>query len=315
MCEAVVVPVRPANPMTETVIMCVTSSQVTVAVPVPGEALDGFSLMPLSVVVNVKMAALAWLTESSSPAAIAAAKIDVLLQRIALPLLFRLRLLENKGVVADDRHLRAVRRQPGDIHFRPADHEIGVDERVADPLGPPLVRILWLFAFEREVEPRAVGDVAGGVLVEEDVVEDETRLADARAAVHERDLAQERRALVQLELGADGVGARRRFDIRDAAVLEGQLEVLDDDAVERQRPRRADGALRAPAVRRREDLLRRHVREMPAAPGRRDRPGTETGKRQEPNREIGSGTVEPERVEAAVVQPRCAIVQVLAVRL
>ena len=85
MCDAVVVPSRPLN-MTETVIMCVASSQVTEAVPVAGEALGGNSLRPVRVVLNVKMAALAWLTESSSPAAIAAAKIDVLFQRIALPL-------------------------------------------------------------------------------------------------------------------------------------------------------------------------------------------------------------------------------------
>ena len=107
MCEAVVVPVRPLN-MVETVIMCVLSSQVTVVVPVPGEAVGGFSLAPESVAVNVKKAALAEPTENSSPAAIAAAKIDVFLQRIALPLSCRVLLLENKRVVADNRHLRAV---------------------------------------------------------------------------------------------------------------------------------------------------------------------------------------------------------------
>src|SRR4051812_47009360 len=84
MCEAVVVPVRPLK-VTETVMVCAASSQRTVAVPVPGEPLGGNSLAPLSVVVNVKMAALAWLTANTSPAANAAAKIEVFFQRIALP--------------------------------------------------------------------------------------------------------------------------------------------------------------------------------------------------------------------------------------
>ena len=85
--------------------------------------------------------------------------------------------------------------------------------------------------------------------------------------------------------------------------------------LERQRARRADRSLGAPAVRRGEDLLRRHVREVLTPPGGRDRPGAEAGKRQEPDREIGSGAVESESVEAAVVEAARPLVQVLAVRL
>ena len=56
-------------------------------------------------------------------------------------------------------------------------------------------------------EPGAEGDVAGGVLVEERVVEDQARLLDRRGAVDQRDLSEERRLLVDPELMANDLGA------------------------------------------------------------------------------------------------------------
>ena len=64
-------------------------------------------------------------------------------------------------------------------------------------------------------------------------MEDEPCPTHARDPVHQCDLAEERCALVELELRADGIGSRGRADLDGLAVLEGQLEVLDHDARER----------------------------------------------------------------------------------
>ena len=91
-------------------------------------------------------------------------------------------------------------------------------------------------AVDRHRQARAVGDVAGRVLVEQRVLEDEPRLLDGRGAVDERDLAEVRRLRIGLELAADDVGALRRTDVDDLPSLEAQLEIADDRA----RRRRAD---------------------------------------------------------------------------
>src|SRR5215208_7458800 len=88
MCEAVVVPTRPLKLMV-TDIMCVVVSQLTEAVPVPGEALGGNSLGPLRTALNVSVSALARLTPNTSAAAIDAATIVVALQFISPPLVLR----------------------------------------------------------------------------------------------------------------------------------------------------------------------------------------------------------------------------------
>ena len=87
-------------------------------------------------------------------------------------------------------------------------------------------------------------------------------LPDARVAVDERDLAEEARALVGRHLLAHGVRAGLGAHLDDLARLEAQLEAADDRAAERERERRAHGALGAPPVGRREDLLGRHVDEV-----------------------------------------------------
>ena len=102
------------------------------------------------------------------------------------------------------------------------------------------------------VDPLAVGDVAGRVLVEERVEEDEPGVADARVAVDERDLAEERRALV---------GARSRsrttsapfvaFTSTTSPALEPQRRGrARSGRCSGERHRRADDALRAQPVRR-----------------------------------------------------------------
>ena len=162
------------------------------------------------------------------------------------------------------------------------------------------LRLQSLFAFDASREPRAVGDVARRVLVEEGVVEDEAGLADARAAVDERDLAEERGALVRLELRADDVRARRRLDLDDAAALEGQLEVARRLA---RRARAARVERTVPSVRRQSGVVKTSSVGMFGTCWRPhavvDRPERPAGARQEPDREIGSGAAEAERVEAA----------------
>ena len=121
-------------------------------------------------------------------------------------------------------------------------------------------------AVDDEREAGAVRDVAGRVLVEERVVEERARLADARLARHERDLAEPVGVLDRLEVAADELRTALRLDAHGSTVLERQLQTADDLAGERKRPRRADRPLRASRVGRGEDLLGRHVRDVSGSP-------------------------------------------------
>ena len=149
-------------------------------------------------------------------------------------------------------------------------------------------------------EAGAVGDVRGGVLVEERVQERDPGPADGRRPVDERDLAEPARALVRLELGPDGVLAGGRTELDDLAVAEAKLQVADDRPRQAEGPRRPDDAVRPPPVRAREDLLGGEVRHVPEPPlglglGRLpERAG------QEPDGEVRPIAVEADRVEAAL---------------
>jgi hypothetical protein len=157
-------------------------------------------------------------------------------------------------VVPEERHDRAVARDPVHVDLRAAHHEVGVDGRDVDALDHAAFHSLRVRA--------PVGDVARRVLVEERVEEGETRLPDARGAVHERDLAEVRRPLVRGELAFDHLGALLRLHLDDPAVLETQLEALHDPAVESERACRADDAFGAAQVGGGEGLLGGHVRDV-----------------------------------------------------
>ena len=118
---------------------------------------------------------------------------------------------------------------------------------------------------DRHRQAAAVRDVAGGVLVEERVVEDEPCLPDTRGAVHERDLAEERRLVVLPQLRPDHVGAVAvRLDVHDPA--SPRSGPASPRPARRSRGRSTGtsthDSLGATPVGRREDLLRRQVRQV-----------------------------------------------------
>ena len=74
-------------------------------------------------------------------------------------------------VVAEDRHRLAVAGEPVDLELRAADHEVGVHVGDVDAFAG--------LAGDCLDDREAVGDVAGGVLVEQRVEEREPGLPDA----------------------------------------------------------------------------------------------------------------------------------------
>src|SRR5207302_5910701 len=110
------------------------------------------------------------------------------------------------------------------------------------------VEALSGLAVDEEREAGAIGDVTGRVLVVERVVEDRSRLADARFLRHERALAEPVGIFDRLELAADEVRTALRLDADGSALLERQLQSADDLAGERQGQGHADRPLRARGV-------------------------------------------------------------------
>ena len=88
--------------------------------------------------------------------------------------------------------------EPGDLELVRADHEVDVE--AAD------VEAVALLLGGRERIRGAERDVARGVLVEQGVVEHGAELPDPALAIDERELAEPGRALVQLDLGTQGLG-------------------------------------------------------------------------------------------------------------
>ena len=140
------------------------------------------------------------------------------------------------------------------------------------------------------------------------------RASCRRRARPRRGTLRRRRSRAGSRITSSPVEAR---DLDRAAALEAQLEVAHDVAGERERLRRADGALGAAAVGRREDLLGRHVR----ARARRPldvRPSAEHPARlgQQADRQVGAGPAVAERVEArarsSASRPRGQPLDVLA---
>src|SRR5262249_24776093 len=154
-----------------------------------------------------------------------------------------------------------------------------------------------------EMKAEAERDVTRRVLVEERVVEDGAERADASVPVHERELAEPRRAVVAIGLRPERAGVLVRVDLDRAAALEPHPEPADDGAVAKdERLRRRDVPVDAVRVGRREDLLGREVREVPDAEPGGEVAGEPAAARQQADRELGSGTAELDRVEAAVAQ-------------
>ena len=96
--------------------------------------------------------------------------------------------------VAEHGHALPAARDPGHGHVVAPDHEVDVDQALVDP-----VEILLA---DRDRVGVAEREVAGGVLVEERVLEDGLEAADPPFAVDERELAQAGSALVHGDASA-----------------------------------------------------------------------------------------------------------------
>ena len=149
--------------------------------------------------------------------------------------------------------------------------------------GPPIMKSVWTpetftpssrssiarrGSASADGMPRSEGDVAGRVLVEERVAEVSPVRLHGRGPVDERDLAEvaapaRPTASCSRMISAPARGRRRR---RCARPRTGPRD-RRPRAGRHERLRRADEALGAPPVRRREDLFGRHVRDV-RDPGR-----------------------------------------------
>src|SRR5271165_1081616 len=168
---------------------------------------------------------------------------------------------EDPLVVTDDLHC-ALRARTGDGHTFAADHDIGVDGRAVEPDLIPLLVALRQTVRHRERKALAPRNVAGLVLVEQHVVEQDAGLRDPRVPVNERDLAEAAGALVGVELSPYRLHTRRRCDVSDAPAGERDLQSLDHLAADDHRLGQADHAVGAAPVGAREDLLSRDVRHV-----------------------------------------------------
>ena len=121
---------------------------------------------------------------------------------------------------------------------------------------------------DRVGQPFAVGDVRGRVLVEERVEKRDAGAADTRVVVDERDLPEPPGVLVGGHALAQHVLALGGAHLDGAPALEAHLDVADEAAEQHEWLRRAHDAVHASRVRRGEDLLGRHVRDVREAPRR-----------------------------------------------
>src|SRR3954454_3337229 len=191
-------------------------------------------------------------------------------------------------LVANQGNFGSIRQEGVHLEVRAADHEVDVDVRVVHPL----VRL----AVEDIRQPEAVGDVARGILVEQRAVKELAGLAAPRLLRHERELAEPVGVRDRGEMAADDVRARLGLDLDDPPVLEGELETPDELPAEAEGHARTKGPFGPARVRRREDLLGRHVRDVVDA-----RSGAKTGAaparaRKEADREVRPRDSVPEGV-------------------
>src|SRR5690606_36009027 len=118
--------------------------------------------------------------------------------------------------LAEDGDAGAVRLGAVDVDRVGADDPGGVDEALVAAPGGDLVRAQRAAALEALGVALAERDVAGGVLVEEGVVEEEPALRDGRGMRHQRHLAEAPCALVGVEHLIEHLLAAARLRLDDA---------------------------------------------------------------------------------------------------
>ena len=190
----------------------------------------------------------------------------------------------------------AVAGDPVDVDLVRADHEVHVDRALVDALAVGLV-------LDREGVGVAERDVAGGVLVDERVVEDRLERPDPALLVDERELAQPRRAVVLRDRRPERVGADVGVGLDRSPALELDPDAVHVRAEELERHRRGDVAVDPLGVGRREDLLGRQVRVVRQAVDGREVGAEPLRAREQPDRQVRARPVQVDRVEAPLGHP------------
>ncbi len=149
-------------------------------------------------------------------------------------------------------------------------------------------------------------DVAGGILVEERVVEKHATLGNARRMRHQSHFAQTPRAFVGIEQVLEGVVALVGLGVDDEAVLELGVDVLHHLTLQRQRTRAEHVAIHSQVVRGTEHFFSRDIGvvgdavlpdSLAACPGMSF---------SQTHSEVGAGAKEADRLVVARIELRLA---------
>ena len=189
-----------------------------------------------------------------------------------------------------------------------------MDHGVVHAQGVNLVQTLLQTALDAVGEAEAQRQMAGRVLVEQRVVEQDAALADRRRIRNQRSLAQIGGAFVHVDELAQQRLVLFRVPFDGFALMEADPEILDQLPVVAQGLAGVDDTLRAVAAGRSEALFRGHVRiEFDALAARFAAAGKQAF-RDEPHREICtvSGLIDQffdaESVQVSAALPQVAVV-------
>ena len=161
---------------------------------------------------------------------------------------------------AEDRRPPAIRIHPVDVDPVRADHPVDMDHALVaaarrDLVGSELVAVdeaLGVALSER--------DVAGGVLVEQGIEEQEAAFRDRRGMRHQGDLAKSAGAVVAVEHFLEHVLAARGLRLNDPSRLEPDRNAVDQRALIGEGLGADDMAIDPARMGGREHLFRRDVR-------------------------------------------------------
>ena len=115
-----------------------------------------------------------------------------------------------------------------DVHILGADHKILVDHGVIDAQGAALGQGLVLKVVNGVGKAHAQGQMAGGVFVEQRVVEQQSGLADGTVVGHQGALAQIGAALVHSDKLGQQVVVLLGVPLHSLARVEANPELVDE---------------------------------------------------------------------------------------
>ncbi|CAN4012871.1 putative membrane protein, partial [Dysosmobacter welbionis] len=151
-----------------------------------------------------------------------------------------------------------------DVQVRRAHHEVHVGDGVVEAPGLQLVLAHGLAVLEAGIG-LAEGDVAGRILVEQGVVEQDLLVGDRAVIGHQGHLAEVAGPFIHSDGGLEGLLPLFRVNLHDLPVLHHKVELVNDGAVVGQGQGGVDHAVDAGLQGRGEDLLRGDIGDIGAA--------------------------------------------------